>query len=82
MNITRRRRRRRKLSNKCLRVVTTALINDILELVDEYMNIYEEKRIRARDRIIKEELGASENILTELALEDPDRVQTVFENDT
>jgi len=41
-----RRRHCRKLLKKCLQVVTTALINDILEFIDESN---EEKRIWVRE---------------------------------
>jgi thiamine monophosphate kinase len=50
-------------------VVTTALVNDILEFIDESN---EEKRIWVREWIKRKTvLSASEN-LTELALEDPE----------
>lgn len=65
-----RRRHYRKLLKKCLRVVTTALVNDVLEFIDESN---EEKRIWVREWIKRRTvLGASENLLTELALEDPE----------
>jgi len=49
-------------------VVTTALVNDILESIDESNK---EKRIWVREWIKRRTvLGASENLLTELALEE------------
>jgi hypothetical protein len=51
-------------------VVTTALVNDILEFIEESN---EEKRIWVREWIKRRTvLGASENLLTELPLEDPE----------
>jgi len=59
-----------KLLKKCLQVVTTALIDEILEFVIENN---EEKWIWVREWIKRRTaLGESQNHFTELALEDPE----------